>query len=191
MVDIDTLRSKARRAAVLFILYQVYPRALGAGLIYEALTPDVTGDPDEVRRALAYLCDRHQVIAAGRASDGGPPLYRLTVAGVDAVEALPDADLTRVRALRLLRLRILQALDWGGARPMPVSLIAAALADDTDLDLSEPAVRRALAYLTEHELASDGHAEGHPDLWRILPGGTDYLAGEGDGIEGVARPTVW
>lgn len=191
MVDIDTLRSKARRAAVLTILYQVYPRALGAGLIYEGLTPDVSGDPDEVRRALAYLVDRHQVTAAGRASDGGPPLYRLTVTGVDTVESQPEANLSRVRATRLLRLRILQALDWGGARPMPVSLIAAALAGDTDLDLAEPSIRRALAYLTEHELATDGRAEGHPDLWRILPGGTDYLAGDGEGIEGVARPTVW
>jgi hypothetical protein len=191
MIDVDALRNKSRRTAILHILYQVWPRPLGAGMIAESLTPDVCGDADEVRRALHYLRERCLAEPTGHVSAGATAIYRLTAAGVDAVESDPSADLARTRWHRMLRLRVLQALDWGGLRPMPVALISTALAEDTDLDLSEPSVRRALAYLVERELAADCAADGHPDMWRILPDGTDYLAGDGDGIEGVARPQVW
>lgn len=185
MVDIDALRGKARRAAIRRTLYTVYPRPMGAGLIAEALPDDLTAGADELERVLYYLVDKGQVERTGQ-SGAGPALYRLTAAGVERVEAGDDFGAERVRGVRMLRLRVLQALDLGRPQPMGASLISMALAEDTDLDLSEPAIRRALAYLTEAGLA---RAQG--EAWMITAEGIDYLGGDGEGVAGVARPLGW
>lgn len=191
-MDIDMARAKLRRAAIRRALYAAYPRPLGAGLIGQNLPLDLAASADELARAMAYLLDRQSVACAGAAAADGPALWRLTADGVDRVEeAMAGSDrpgeIVSVRSVRMLRLRCLQALSWGGPAPMGVPLISAALAEDTDLDLSEPSIKRALAYLSERRLA----VPVHESLWRIAANGTDYLAGEGDRISGVARPTGW
>ena len=190
MTDISALRAAARRAAIRHTLYAVWPRPLGPGLIAESLSADVAANPDELNRALAYLVDRGHLVTGGQTSGAAPvALFRLTPDGVDKVEADPARDPNSVRTVRMLRLRVLQSLSWGGPAPMGVGLIAVSLTEDTDLDLSEPSIRRALAYLTDptRHLAAEPQA----GLYRITADGTDYLSGEGDGIEGVARPQVW
>ena len=186
MIDIADARARLRRAAIRRALYTVYPRPLGLGLIADALPADLTPVGDELPRAIYYLTDRRHVVEHGH-PHSEPRLYRLTADGVDKVESSQDQSLDLARAARMLRLRVLQALSWGGPAPMGPSLISVALAEDADLDLSEPSIRRALAYLEERELvavASEG-------MWRITADGMDYLAGDGAGIAGVARPTGW
>jgi ABC-type transport system substrate-binding protein len=186
--DIDFARAKLRRRAIRQALYSVWPKPLGAGLIGDTLPADIAAGADELERALYYLCDRGTIARAGSAANGGPALYRLTVEGVDKVESDPAHPVDQARAARMLRLRVLQALSWGGPAPMGVSLISVALAEDTDLDLSEPSIRRALRYLVDRRLVVEDADAG---LYRIAADGTDYLAGDGDGIAGVARPTGW
>lgn len=187
MSDINALRAAARRASILATLYAVWPRPLGAGMLAESLPADLTGGPEELHRALAYLLDRGCVTPEGQASGRAAALYRLTADGVDRVEAEPGRDPHAVRAVRMLRLRVLQSLSWGGPAPMGGGLISVSLAEDTDLDLSEPSLRRALAYLVERHLAS----EPHPGLFRLSADGTDYLAGQGPDLAGVARAQAW
>ena len=187
MIDIADARARLRRGAIRRALYAVYPRPLGAGLLAEALPADLAAEGDDLPRALYYLTDRGHIRTHGQAA-GGPELYALTAAGVDKVESAPDHSLDLARTARMLRLRVLQALQWGGPAPMGASLISVALAEDADLDLSEPSIRRALAYLVERGLAS---AATEGQLWRITADGIDYLAGDGAGYEGVARPAGW
>lgn len=191
MVDFDHVLSRARRDAVLRIFYSVWPAELGAGLVAQGLTPDLAGTPAELAAALAYLRQRGHIEHIGHAAGSGPAIDRLTADGVDAVESAPDADPTRVRGLRMLRLRVLQALTWGGERPLAEALIAAALAEDADLDLTAPSLHRACTYLAARGLVEPVDAPSGPRLWRILPDGIDYLEGTGDGIPGVARPLAW
>jgi hypothetical protein len=188
-MDIEHARAHHRRAAICTALYTIWPRPMGAGLLVDSLTPDLAAAAGTISRDLAYLTDKGEVEVTGTAAGAGATLYRLTAAGVDRVESDEVRDLNAVRAVRLLRLRCLQALSWGGPAPLGLSLISTALAEDTDLDLSEPSLRRALAYLADpaRRLA----CETHPGLYRITAAGTDYLEGSGDGIEGVARPSGW
>jgi hypothetical protein len=185
VIDIADARARLRRAAIRRALYAVWPRPLGPGLICESLPADIAPIGDELGRDLYYLSDRGQVqvIPGGLA-----PLYRLTADGVDRVERDQAHSLDLARAARMLRLRVLQALNWGGPAPMGASLISVALTEDADLDLSEPSIRRAAYYLVERHLAA---VDADGLLWRITADGVDYLAGDGDGIEGVARPAGW
>lgn len=187
-MDIEQARAKLRRAQVRTILYTVWPRPLGAGLIAESLPADLQGSPDALAQALRYLTDRGHVACSGSASRDGAALYALTANGVDRVEA-GDRDPGAVRAVRMLRLRVLQALSWGGPAALGLSLIAVALQSDTDLDLSEPSIRRALAYLTDPARALA--CESAPGLYRISANGIDYLEGAGLDCVGVARPQDW
>jgi hypothetical protein len=182
--DIDAARAKLRREAIRRALYLVWPRPMGPGLLTDALPADLSTGARDLERAVYYLRDRGEI-----AEDAGAdtPLWRLTAAGIEAHEAEPDYGDDARRAVRMLRLRVLQALDLGRPQPMGTRLIGLALADDTDLDLSEPSLRRALRYLSERELAAAAGGE----AWRITSGGIDYLASEGDAVAGVARPLSW
>lgn len=208
MADIDKARSHLRRAAIRRALYLVWPRPMGLGLIAEALTDDLSGDPEGLCRDLDYLCARGEISADGAVSHGGPPLYRLTAAGVEAHEAAPDFGPQAARNLRMLRLRVMQALDLGRPQPMGTRLISLSLAEDTDIDLSEPSLRRALRYLAERGLVEAGTcgrggdgarlftpaaACGADDdvTWRITAAGIDYLASDGAAVAGVALPARW
>lgn len=187
MVDIDALRTAARRSAIRRALYTAYPRPLGAGLIGEALPDDTAACPEAVERTLFYLLDKGHLARAGQVGGGGPTLYRLTAAGCEAVESDPDFGSERARGVRMLRLRVLQALDLGRPGPMGPGLISMALAEDADLDLSDPAIRRALAYLAEQGLVRTVGEASHT----ITAAGIDYLVGDGGQIAGVARPLGW
>jgi hypothetical protein len=186
MTTIDEARARLRRAAIRQALYTAWPQPMGPGLIAEALPDDLKATPDELGRALYYLCDRSHVTPCG--ASGPIVLYRLAPDGVDKVEGDVRADVSRVHAVRMLRLRVLQALSWGGPAPMGISLIGAALSSDTDLDLSERSIKRALAYLVERGLSV---VNADSNLWRIHAAGTDYLGGDGPDIPGVARPVGW
>jgi hypothetical protein len=185
MVDIQAARAKLARAAIRRALYSVWPKPMGPGLIAEAIPEDLACTGETLERALYYLRDRGHVETAGALPMGGS-LYRLSADGVDRVESDADFGADRARGARMLRLRVLQALDLGRPQPMGLSLISIALAEDTDLDLSEPSIRRALAYLADRDLAAP-----QGEAWRIRGDGIDYLAGDGEGIAGVARPLGW
>lgn len=186
MVDIQAARGKLTRAAIRRALYSTWPRPMGEGLISESLPEDLACAGVDLARAMYYLRDRGQVALAGAAGTG-TELYRLTADGIDRVESDHEFGHERARGARMLRLRCLQALDLGRPQPMGLSLISVALAEDTDLDLSEPSLRRAVAYLCERNLASQ-HSE---TTYRITADGIDYLAGDGEGIPGLARPMGW
>lgn len=185
MVDIEAARAKLLRAAIRRALYSVWPRPLGAGLIMEAIPDDLICPRECIDRALYYLVDKGTCEPMGHA--GATPLYRLTPDGVDRVESDETYGLDRARLVRMLRLRCLQALDLGRPQPMGLSLISISLAQDTDLDLSEPSIRRALAYLGARNLAT---AAGET-AYRITAEGIDYLSGDGGNMAGVARPFQW
>jgi len=190
MVDLTAARDRLIRAALRQDLYTVWPLPAGAGLLQDSLPADLACNPAELERVLYYLVDRGQVARHGAAAalgrSTGPGLYRLTVAGIDRVEGDPRFGVERARAVRMLRLRCLQALDLGRPRPMGLQLIGLALSTDADLDLGEPSLRRALTYLAECALAA---VTG--DAWRITAAGIDYLNGDGDQVVGIARPLGW
>lgn len=186
MVDIQAARAKLTRAAVRRALYTVWPRPMGAGLIGEALPEDLACSGVDLSRVMYYLKDRGYVAIVGAVASG-TELYRLTVDGIDRVEDDPEFGHERARGARMLRLRCLQALDLGRPQPMGLSLISIALTEDTDLDLSEPSIRRALAYLCDRGLAS----QSGETAYRITADGIDYLGGDGEGIQGLARPMGW
>lgn len=186
MVDIIAARNKLTRSAIRRALYAVWPRPMGRGLINEALPDDLSCNGPTLERALYYLRDHGHIEVHGRA-DNGTTLHRLSLAGIARVETDPDFGAERAQALRMLRLRVLQALDLGQPQPMGLGLIGVALTEDADLDLSELSLRRALAYLVGYELA----AQAGDSAWRITALGMDYLSGEGAEVSGVARPLVW
>lgn len=191
MTDIEIARDRLRQAAILAALYTAWPRPLGAGLIGESLPADLSASASELGRTLYYLCDRGDVQRQGQASPvgpaGGSPLYRLSCHGIDQRESAPDFGPARARAVRMLRLRVLQALEIDRTHPMSTALVSVALASDTDLDLSIPSLRCALTYLVERDLV---RAEGE-DAYSLSAAGIDYLAGDGDGYPGIARPLGW
>lgn len=191
MTDIEIARDRLRQAAIRAALYAAWPRPLGAGLISESLPADLSASASELGRTLYYLCDRGDIQRHGQTSRLGPadrqPLYRLSVAGIDQHEADPQFGTARARAVRLLRLRVLQALEIDRAHPMSTALVSVALASDHDLDLSIPSLRCALTYLVERDLVrQDGE-----DAYSLSAAGIDYLAGDGDGCPGIARPMGW
>jgi len=187
MADIAALRAKQRQQSIPRLLYQVWPKPLGLTLIAEALAPDEACSVDDLARALAYLHDRGLIRSQPERAHAAP-IYCLTADGVDAVEtAAAQTDPTRTHHTRMLRLRVLQALSWGAPAPMGEGLISTALATDTDLDLSGPSIRRALTYLVERHLAVDRGA----GMFGLTADGTDYLAGDGAGVAGIARPVDW
>ncbi|CAK0766002.1 hypothetical protein CCP3SC15_330007 [Gammaproteobacteria bacterium] len=182
-MDLELERQKLRRAAIRSVLYSVYPSPMGEGLIFSSIGRDLTPTHHNLREALIYLRDRKQVNITRR---GGISIVGLSADGLDRVESSEDFNPARARQSRMLRLRVLQALSWGGSELMGNALIRAALREDTDLDLSDPALERSLAYLEARGLCAR-----EENLSRILPDGTDYLAGEGADITGVTRPTDW
>lgn len=186
---LDSARARLRRREVRTLLYAAYPGGLGEGLLSGALSArqDLDPTPEKIRATIDYLVDRAQVTVDTR---GRLQIATLTTGGVDAAEAEDGHPVDRVRAHRMLRLRCLQALSYGHpGPPLGLDLLSAFLADDTDLDTSSEALTRALAYLTAAGLAVDvGNGTG---LWRIHADGVDYLAGDGDGVPGVARPGDW
>lgn len=192
MVEANTIRAKARRAAIRRALYAAYPSPMGAGLIAETLTADLldpAGGRDRdplLRSALSYLEDRGRIMAQGRVGGSGSALYRITADGIDHTEReLPPEQ---VRQVRLLRYRVLWALSLDSINPWGLALIGAALQSDSDLDRSDMGIRRALAYLMERGLVAE---QGEGGLYRITADGMDYLESDGATIEGVAEPYHW
>jgi hypothetical protein len=189
MTDMDHERAKLRREHLLHTLYTAWPNPLGSGLLAADLPEDLKCSGDCLDRGLAYLEGRGLLTREPRANGSSVQLHALTATGVDHVESGAEFDTARRRGLRMLRLRVLQALDWGRPQPLGRRLISRALSQDTDLDLTDPSLRRALAYLTAVGAAESGDGQG--ELYKITPDGIDYLDGDGDGIEGVARPVEW
>lgn len=184
MRDIDAVRAKLRRQAIRGALYMIWPRPMGPGLLEEAIPADLQSSQHDLRRAVDYLRLRGE-IQEHKGAD--TPLWSLTAAGLEAHEASDAVSDDTRRGVRMLRLRVLQALDLGRPRPMGTRLIALALADDADLDLSELGLRRTLRYLAEVDLAETAGEE----AWGITAAGIDYLAGDGEAVGGVARPIDW
>lgn len=187
MHNLEIERARLRREALLSALYASWPQPLGMGLISASLTDDLRCSPEALERDLDYLQSHGQVDLQQPHDEHHATLALLTAGGVDAVEASDRFDTARRRNVRMLRLRVLQALDWGRPQPLGLRLLNRALSQDTDLDTSEPALRRAIAYLLARGMA----VSAGQDLARITAAGIDYLAGDGDGIEGVARPVEW
>jgi hypothetical protein len=183
--SLNHLTTRLRQEAILATLYLVWPRPLGPSLLADSLPEDLSASPHELERDLHYLAERGDLILEGPASLDGPPLHRLSLAGVDAAEAhLPPLQ---AQPHQMLRLRVLQALDLGRPQPLGERLISLALAEDRDLDLSVPSLRRALRYLQECGLAI---LKGS-DAWAITAPGIDYLSGQGADRPGIARPQGW
>lgn len=189
MVDVNTLRAKERRLALLRSLYTVYPRPLSCATLADALSADLRCDRATLERAMHYLGEKGYVADAGAAAAGGPTLHVLTPAGVERVERDPLFGAPRARAVRMLRLRTLQMLNLGRPDPMGVRLIGLSLASDVDLDVSEPSLRRALAYLAGHRLVREEPG----DVWAVTAGGIDLAEGDETAprVEGVAEPVDW
>ena len=184
-IDLTRARAELRRQALLEGLYVVWPKSLGTGQLVDGVPDDVATTVDDAAVDLHYLQDG-ELITVQTHHSRSVDILRLTAAGVDAVESARDFGVTRSRGLRMLRLRVLQALKWaapGVARPV---LLARALEDDTDLDLSTPSVERALAYLCEQQLAKESDG-----FYRITRAGIDYLEADQETAEqvlGVATP---
>lgn len=190
----DLLREqgKIRRRNIRQMLYSIYPRPLGAGLLREQLDPDVTCSPAELARELDYLLRKGHIVRDAVSSARSVEIVRLTAAGIESLEGHPRFPPDRRRDVRMLRLRILQVLDLLRPHAAGMELLQTGLNQDADLDTSDPAVRRALHYLAEREMVAPVRdapiAEGP---WQMTAAGIDYLGGDGDGVEGIARPTGW
>lgn len=186
MINLEHERQRLRRQTLLSVLYAAWPVPVGFGLLRAALPEDTPCSNECLARELDYLSGKGWVLSTARAPGGAASQHRLTAEGLEEVERGEDWSPDRLRAVRLLRLRVLQALDLGRPHPLGLRLIALALKEDTDLDLTESALRRALAYLVAR-----GLAEAKGDMTRISAQGMDYLSGDGDGAEGIARPPGW
>lgn len=186
MTDFDAARAKLRRKQLRRMLYTVYPGTLGAGILAENIDADLQCSPEQLARDLDQLQRKRYITHEGAAARRGVPIFRLSADGIDRTEAEDDFDRMSATAQRMLRLRVLQALDWGRPQPIGLRLIAVQLAEDTDLDLSEPSLGRALAYLGERGLAAPVNG-----AWSITGAGIDYLLGEGDRQPGIANAYAW
>jgi len=180
---LDQERRKLRRAALLALLYQAFPRPMGFGLLAQSLPEDVSCAASVLDLDLDYLA-KSGLIETRQRPDGGASQHRITAAGCDRVESGSGWDDAARRAVRMLRLRVLEILHYGRPRPVGIPLLRRALSEDQDLDLSEESLNRATAYLALLDL-SDRDAAG---MSTITPQGQDYLAGEGEELPGVARP---
>ena len=190
MTDLEILRGKLRRHAIRKALYAAYPMPLGTGLIRESLPEDVAADGKTVENALYYLRDRGQVELVGAAS--GTVLNQLTPAGIDRVESDDRYGPERAANVRMLRLRVLAALDLSRDQPMGLRLLSLALASDKDLDISEPSLLRALAYLSHPSVGLASLAgKDAATTARITADGIDYVTGDGQGYPGIALPLGW
>ncbi len=176
--------NKMRRQAVLQILYDCYPTPKGESLIVNALQDrkDLQLTRERVKKIFAYLEDKGLIDVL---DNGNFHLAALRPDGIDAAEHHKTFDSDRLHHNRMLRLRVLSALDALRPTYLGEQLILVYLRSDGDLDLSPPNIARALRYLADRdlvELSEDGF------LARIRSTGVDYLEGAGDDLPGVARP---
>lgn len=183
--DLHHARADLTRAAILRILHEDWPRALGAGLIDQALPDDLAAQGAAFRTALYHLVSDGRIEPVAEVKTG-PKIYRLTAAGIDAVESQPGFASAAARDVRMLRLRLLAVLALEPGQPMGVPLLGRGLSADLDLDRSPRGIERGMAYLVAR-----GLAEPAGSAWNISAAGLDYLAGTGPSIPGVADPTVW
>ena len=186
MSALDQARAELRRAAILASLYVVWPRPLGAGQLVRSLPDDVAVTLDDIAPDLHYLTERGVLeVVAERDASRRVDLLRLTAAGVDAHEADPEQPVHVVRALRMLRLVILDTLRDAAAQGASPRLIRVSLTRHADLDTSPKAIDRALAYLVAAGVA---RADDKTGLHYITAAGDDYLRGAGADIPGLAAP---
>lgn len=181
-MDIEKERGRLRRQAALAIIYDVYPAPMGEGLIAKLMGDDLQANRTNLRRAVDYLAKRGLVDIDNQS---GTWLARITPDGIDVREAVMPA--VQREQLRLLRLRVLQALDWGRPQRIGTNLIRRALLADEDLDLDDHNIRRAISYLAGRNMAS--HDEHY--ISGILPDGVDYIADDGEDCPGIRRPTEY
>lgn len=182
MTTHDKALGQMRREAILDALYADYPAPMGDGLLLETVPEHLQPTPRSLARAVDYLTGRDHIETTKR---GRVHVCRLTPAGIDHIEGRDDFSRAERARLRMLRLRVLQSLDWSRPSPASIPLIQRALKADDDLDLTTPAVQRALAYLQGCqfvELQHDGQ------MACIRPDGIDYLGGDGQDRPGIARP---
>lgn len=183
-MTIEQELAELRREVVLQALYDCYPDERGILLILGGIDrPDLNLNHETVRQALQYETDRRHI--ASRQTGQGILMARLLPDGVDVVEALPAFNPLQRDRLRMLRLRLLSAMnalptDWLSER-----LIRAYLREDLDLDLTHPNIPRAQSYLAQRGMIEMDSAR---QLARILPDGIDYLNGAGQTLVGIARP---
>lgn len=184
-MDMNKALGGMRRDAILTALYASYPQPQGIALLNAAMGKELHPSATNTERALGYLADRHWVTV----SETRPHrLTRLTPLGIDHIETRDDYNPADLAASRLLRLRILQALDWGRPQPLTIPLIQRALKEDDDLDLTTSSIMRAIRYLHDSGLAEE-LSEGQRA--RIKADGIDYLASEGPDRPGIMRPLVY
>lgn len=184
-MDMNKALGGLRRDAILTALYASYPQPQGLALLSASMGKELHPNATNTERALDYLADRQWVTV----SDQRPHrLTRLTPKGIDEIESRDDFSAAGREACRLLRLRILQALDWGRPQPLTIVLIQRALREDEDLDLTTGSIMRAIRYLHDSGLAEE-LSEGRRA--RIKADGIDYLANEGPERTGIMRPLVY
>lgn len=195
--EYPALLARARRAYLRAQLYDAYPAPVGAGLLFESLPQDLACTQAEFLNTMFYLEGRGHVARAGQAR-GSVPLWTITPAGIHKREAAEDFNPYQRERVRMLRLRLLQGLapEVTGRRPLGLRLIACYLETDTDLDVGNRSLLRALHYLAEPAAADlpaliriDGSGDDTKAI--ITADGIDYLAGPAHPREGIARPTDW
>jgi hypothetical protein len=188
MTTLDHELQMLRREAILQVLYDFYPLEQSVSLILGAIAPDrpdLQLDYEATRRAIIYEGDLGHLLY--RTNTHAVMLARLLPDGVEMMEAMPTFDPLRREQLRMLRLRVLCALNALQGQLLTERLVRAYLRDDTDLDLSHPNLPRAQHYLAQRGLIQFDSNRG---LARILPPGIDYLVNPNACIASIARPVV-
>ena len=151
-MDMNKEMGGLRRDAILRGLYQEYPQPLGNALLQSVVGADLRPNAHNIDRAVDYLADRGCVQVAERRPHR---ITRLTPSGVDAVESGAGFSPADRERRRLLRLRVLQSLDFGRPQPLTIPLIQRTLKEDDDLDLTVSSIKRALCYLQDSGMAEN------------------------------------
>lgn len=187
MSTLATAEAREVRAEILRVLYLAYPKPLGETLLSEMLSQGLGKRVglELIHQAVSYL-EGHGRTAITAREDFW--LAKITPAGIDFYESEPTYSAVEAAKHRLLRLRVLQALNVLALRAVHEKLILKYLHDDVDLDNSPPMIHRSLTYLVDVGFA-DWQAGPDSEIARITSHGIDYLEGAGDDILGVKRIT--
>lgn len=179
-------QTRETRAVMLKALYQTYPAPMGESLLLDAVahTGGTRVPLDSLRQGLKYL-EGHGRIQLAERQDVW--LARIIPSGVDFVESDVHFPALEAARRRLLRLRVLQALNALPLRAVHENLVRKYLRDDADLDIGEASIHRALSYLVDVGMA-EWQYTADDRVARIASSGIDYLEGEGTDCLGVKRP---
>lgn len=166
-------------------LYEAYPRPVGETLLLGALghLADAPITLETLHRDLEYLKGHGRLRVTIK---DGVWLARLTPTGIDWIESETRQNRRRIDMLRMLRMRILQALDALRLRSMTEKSIEIYLRDDEDLDPTPERIHAACCYLVDLGMAA-WTQEAEIGILRITSVGVDYLEGSGDNRIGIKR----